>query len=86
MIGGRVIGIKKKDEKRQTLLVNDTYYPSDVCCIDVGIEHHIKLWDSVWWQSTSVLWTPLKGKETKIERLSYCYQAKKIDTVNINAE
>jgi hypothetical protein len=73
MVGGRIIGIKKKDKKRQTLLVLDRYYAHDTCRIDVGIEHPIKLWDNVWWQSEYAYWTPLNGKETKIKRIGYSY-------------
>ena len=72
MVGGRVIGIKKQPNF-QVLLVVDNTYPTDTCRIHVGIQHEIKLWDSIWWQSGYAFWTPIGGKEKRIDRLSHSY-------------
>lgn len=78
MVGGKVIGISRKDGEA-LLTVEDviTERTADNCAVRC-IERQageIGIGDSVWWQSGKVYWTPKSRTETDVplEKVGYSH-------------
>lgn len=69
MVGGRVIGIVRRDGQPTILHVRDTRNTDQVCVdvreyrIDGQGPVEISIGDQVWWQGGMVLWTPSSSEQ-----------------------